>query len=133
MATVLAANLIIRDGELLMLYRDDNGYWELPAGTAEDGELPRNAAVREAREEIGCDVRIRSSWGKFDLDFEHERTTYRTRGFISEIVDGEPEPQADRFSEMRWVGEQQLTDMALAPNLERIVPELRLLLKRTIE
>lgn len=131
MTTVLAANLIIRDGKLLMLYRSDKGYWELPAGKVEDGELPQEAAVREAREEIGCDVRIRSSWGKFDLDFAHDGETYKTRGFISEIVDGEPAIQEERFGDMQWVDEQQLQDMDLAPNLQRIVPELRLLLKRS--
>lgn len=131
MVTTLAANLIIRDGALLMLYRDDKGYWELPAGKVADGELPREAAVREAQEEIGCQVRILSSWGKFDLDFEHEGETYRTRGFISEIVDGEPALQEDRFGDMRWVDAAALLNLELAPNLQQIVPELRLLLERS--
>lgn len=32
--------------------------WDIPGGTVEDGELPRNAAIREAKEETGIDVRI---------------------------------------------------------------------------
>ncbi len=131
MTITLAANLIVEDGRLLMLYRDDKKYWELPAGKVEDGELPKDAAVREAQEEIGCSVLVRSSWGKFDLDFEHDDEAYRTRGFISDIVDGDPVLVEDRFSELAWVDEKELRELELAPNLQRIVPELRLLLKRS--
>ena len=31
-------------------------YWDIPGGLAEYGELPRNAVIRETREEIGLNI-----------------------------------------------------------------------------
>ncbi|MDY6774357.1 MAG: NUDIX hydrolase [Candidatus Nanohaloarchaea archaeon] len=129
----LAGNLIFRGKELLMLYRSDKGYWELPGGKVEDGEMPRDAARREAEEEIGCEVEVRSSVGRLDLDFEHEGKEYQFRGFLSEIVDGKPEIKEEKFSDFDWFGPDELLDIALAPNLEERIDELRLLLLRTPE
>jgi 8-oxo-dGTP diphosphatase len=31
-------------------------YWDIPGGSAEEGELPREAAIRETKEEAGLDI-----------------------------------------------------------------------------
>ena len=31
-------------------------YWDIPGGSAESGELPREAAIRETKEEAGLDI-----------------------------------------------------------------------------
>ncbi len=126
----LAANLIVEDGTVLMLHRRDKDYWELPAGKVEDGEMPRDAARREAREEIGCEVRILSSYGRLDIDFAHEGTDYRVRAFIAAVVDGEPAPVEDRFDELRWMDADDVAAATLAPNLAATEEGLRLLLLR---
>jgi len=36
----------------------DPGTWTIPGGGVELGELPAEAAAREAREEVGCPVRL---------------------------------------------------------------------------
>jgi 8-oxo-dGTP diphosphatase len=127
----LAGNVIIDGGKLLLLYRSDKGYWELPGGKVEDGEIPKEAAEREASEEIGVEVDVRSPLGRLDLDFEHEGEEYRFRGFASEIVEGEPRLEEDRFGKKGWFDEEDLLDMKLAPNLLERLDELRLLLIRT--
>ncbi len=56
-----AGVLIERDGRLLLLRRAHApwpGAWNLPAGYVEVDEPPERAAVREAREETGLEVRI---------------------------------------------------------------------------
>lgn len=123
--------IIVEDGELLMLYRTEKAYWELPGRNVTDSETPRTAAVRAAQDAIGCDVQIRSSWGRFDLDFEHDGATYKTRGFIADIVDGAPSPDDERFNDMQWMDADDLVDAALAPNLREIRDHLRLLLLRS--
>jgi 8-oxo-dGTP pyrophosphatase MutT (NUDIX family) len=45
------------DGRLLLMQRTDDGRWCLPCGWVEPHESPAEAAVREAREETGLEVR----------------------------------------------------------------------------
>lgn len=50
-----SANVLIENhaGELLVVKANYKQYWSLPGGWIDDGETPLEAAVREAREEIG--------------------------------------------------------------------------------
>ncbi|TMC71769.1 MAG: NUDIX domain-containing protein [Chloroflexi bacterium] len=43
---------------VLLCHRRDIDVWNLPGGGVEDGEAPWDAAVREAREEVGVEVEI---------------------------------------------------------------------------
>lgn len=77
--TVVAA-LILRDSKILVCqrHRDDSHrlQWEFPGGKVEPGETPREALVRELREELG----IESTIGK-----ELFRTRHRYREFGQEL------------------------------------------------
>ncbi|MBU0953243.1 MAG: NUDIX domain-containing protein [Nanoarchaeota archaeon] len=50
------AILIERDDKILLIKRGvppEKGSWALPGGHVDEGESPRDAAIREAKEEIG--------------------------------------------------------------------------------
>lgn len=58
---VAAVVFVENDGKVLLVKRAFNperGKWALPAGYIDDGEDPREAAVREVREETGLIVAI---------------------------------------------------------------------------
>jgi len=58
---VAAVVFIEQEGRVLLVRRAMNperGKWALPAGYIDDGEDPREAAIREVREETGLDVEI---------------------------------------------------------------------------
>lgn len=59
MATVVGANVIERDGRIILVKEGKpgvDGQWNLPAGRTEAGETPADCARREAREEVGLEV-----------------------------------------------------------------------------
>jgi 8-oxo-dGTP pyrophosphatase MutT (NUDIX family) len=45
-------------GKILLLKRSDDATWCLPCGLVDAGESPEQAAIREAKEETGLDVKI---------------------------------------------------------------------------
>jgi 8-oxo-dGTP diphosphatase len=119
----LAGNLIIEDGEILLLYRDDEEHWEVPGGKVDEDESATEAAVREAEEEIGVEVRLEKPF--FSGEFEHAGNLFLWHAYLSNIESGEPEIKEKKFSELEWVEPGKLDDLELAPNIEMILPALR--------
>jgi 8-oxo-dGTP diphosphatase len=57
----MAVFVFIRDADAILLVRQNYApqYWSLPGGVVEAGETLEQAAVREAKEETGLDIRLR--------------------------------------------------------------------------
>ncbi len=63
MKTVLvAAGVLLEEGRVLLTQRKSGshleGMWEFPGGKAEAGEDPKDALVRELREELGIETAV---------------------------------------------------------------------------
>ena len=74
----LAGNLIVQDGKILLLYREDEEHWEVPGGKVEEDESPTSAAVREAQEEIGVEVELKKPF--FSGEFQHDDELFLEEG-----------------------------------------------------
>ena len=79
-----AGVVIVRDGHVALIERHREGrhYFVFPGGGVEAGETPAEAAVREAHEELGVDVRLGEI--VLELDFAGPQTY-----FAAQIVGGE--------------------------------------------
>jgi 8-oxo-dGTP diphosphatase len=58
-----AGGVVRRDGLIAVVHRPRRGDWSLPKGKLEPGEDDAAAAVREVREETGCDAVIERDLG----------------------------------------------------------------------
>jgi 8-oxo-dGTP diphosphatase len=119
----LAGNLIVDDGKILLLYREDEQHWEVPGGKVEGDESATEAAVREAEEEIGVSVDLRKPF--YSGEFQHDDQMFLWNCYVAEIVEGRPEIQEEKFEELEWFDPRELDDLDMAPNLEMILPALR--------
>jgi mutator protein MutT len=119
----LAGNLILRNKQILLLYRKDEEYWEVPGGKVEEDESPTQAAVREAKEEIGVEIELKKPF--YSGEFQKNEEIFLWHAYVSEIKNGEPDIQEDKFRELKWIEPGELDELDLAPNLEMVLPALR--------
>ncbi len=109
--TVVVGVAIVRDGRVLAARRTGDG-WELPGGKVEPGETPEQAAVREIAEELGCGVAI-TGWLEPAAGAEVEiRPGLVLRVATAVLVDGEPVPRPGEHDAVRWLGRDELDDVA---------------------
>ncbi len=123
MTVEIAGNLIIEDGKILLLYREDEEHWEVPGGKVEKDESPTETAVREAEEEIGVEVELQKPF--YSGEFQHNEKIFLWHGYVADIKNGEPKTEEEQFQDLKWFKGSELDELELAPNLEMILPALR--------
>jgi 8-oxo-dGTP diphosphatase len=114
----LSGVVVIEDGKLLLLKRKKHGHFELPGGRIEPGETKEAAAVREAKEEIGCDVELIQYMGH--TLFQIKGKTFKSHKFLASIAPGQTPriAEQDVFSELMWMPLQEYTKHPVAPNVK---------------
>jgi 8-oxo-dGTP pyrophosphatase MutT (NUDIX family) len=106
-AVVAVHLLLVADGTVLLLRRANTGYedgnYSVPAGHLDGGETVTSAAIREAREETGMDLR--------PANLEHGLVMHRKAGdqeridFFLRVSGWTDEPkncEPDKCDELSW-------------------------------
>ncbi len=112
--------IIIEDSRVLLVKRAHpplQAEWSIPGGVLEVGELVREAAIREAREETGLIVEPSGLLGVYDriLRNPEQRVQYHyvLIDFLCRRVAGDLSAASDA-AEVRWYTREELPALRLA-------------------
>lgn len=119
--------VIIENDRVLLVKRAHpplQAQWSIPGGVLEVGELVREAAVREAREETGLIVEAVELLGVYDrvLRNPEQRVQYHyvLIDFLCRQVAGELAAASDA-AEVRWFAREELPGLKLAEDTVDVI------------
>ena len=119
--------IIIENSRVLLVKRAHpplQAQWSIPGGVLEVGELVREAAIREAREETGLIVEPGELLGVYDrvLRNAEQRVQYHyvLIDFLCRRVGGELQA-ADDATEVRWFAREELPALNLAEDTQDVI------------
>jgi 8-oxo-dGTP diphosphatase len=119
-----AGCVILKDDALLLLHRIKTDWFELPGGKIDSGENAEQAAIRELKEELLCDVEIIKMLG--NKDFQENDSSIGYTWFLAKIKKGQfaQVGEKDKFSEFRYIPVSDLKRYVLSTNMQNFVREL---------
>lgn len=100
-----ASVLLVKDGQVLLAKRGIDPYkgaYDIIGGFMEEDELPEQAAIREAKEETGLDIKITSLLGIYNDVYGEGGDHTLNLHYIGTIIDGEMTAMDDVES-LEWV------------------------------
>lgn len=116
----LSGCVIINEGRILLLLKKKHNHYELPGGKFEEGETIEETALREAREEIGCEVKLIKYIGYREFNINNKE--YRSHNFLAEIQEGQmpriAEPEV--FEEIFWMPIADYKKYVVASNVKSL-------------
>lgn len=120
---LLAGCVILKGNSILLLNRIKTGWYELPGGKVEKGEMPVDAAVRELKEEINCEVEIIKQLG--EKDFEESGLVFNYIWFLGKIKTGKilKIREKDKFDHFRYISLKNLGKQKLSTNMKNFQSE----------
>jgi ADP-ribose pyrophosphatase YjhB (NUDIX family) len=88
---------IFNDGKILLVRERADGGWTMPGGWADVGDIPSQAAEREAWEEAGFRVQARKVIGVYDANRTGPLELFHAFKlvFLCDILDGAPTPSME--------------------------------------
>lgn len=120
--------MVVRnDGRVLLLKRSEDethlqGMWDVPGGSVDEGETPRETAVREAKEEAGVEVEVErpvKTWSYTDEGIEHRAgVTFLCRPVTDDVELGE------EHTDFMWATEAELEELEMYEELRDSVAEI---------
>jgi 8-oxo-dGTP diphosphatase len=127
---LVSAAVLVEGGRVLLTQRKRGshleGAWEFPGGKVEPGEDPRDALVRELREEIGVDA---IAGEPVEVTFHrYPEKAVLLLFFATARAPGSPDPRAIDVADLRWAAAGELDDALFPPADVPVLAKVRAML-----
>ena len=106
--------LIINNGKILTTREKGRKLCLLPGGGVEENETPKQALIRELKEELGIEASGRDlePWGEYSAAATGRKTVRKVHLFFIEKWAGTPHPQGE-VKELVWLDRQNSSTLNL--------------------
>lgn len=99
--------LFDEDGRVAIINVKRHGYYKIPGGGIEDGENIKDAAMREVKEESGCNCNITGELGRIETEVPVWQMLDISDGFIATVQGKKSQPdyeawEKERGFELEW-------------------------------
>lgn len=123
----MCAGVIVEGARVLLSQRKSGthlaGAWEFPGGKVEPGEDPRDALVRELREELGIEVDVGDP---LEITFHrYETKSVLLLFFAAKRTARSAEPRAIDVAAVRWASVEELRDVEFPPADVAVLAKVR--------
>jgi 8-oxo-dGTP diphosphatase len=126
---IVAAGVVLEKGRVLLTQRKVGahleGMWEFPGGKVESGEDPRDALVRELREEIGVDVVVGEAIDVTFHRYDDADKSVLLLFFEAVRKENSAEPSALDVAAFRWADVAEIDTLTFPPADGPIVIKVR--------
>lgn len=125
--TIVVAGVLFEGGRVLLTQRKAGthleGLWEFPGGKIGEDEDPRDALVRELREEIGVEVVVGAPIE--NTFWRYPQKTVLLLFYEVTRKPGSPEPRIVDVADMRWATRADLDTLSFPPADVDVVERIR--------
>jgi len=118
---------IRKENKLLMILRKFPPYanhWSLPGGAVEKDENPKEAVIREVKEETSLSILVRNYLGNIYFVGDHDPSKY----YKAEVYDckllEENVKAGKEIYDVKWIDENQIFSLKLAKPMEEFYKKL---------
>ncbi len=102
-------------------YGEYKGWWEFPGGKIESGETPKEALIREIKEELTADIKVYDLIQTLEYDYPDFHLSMDC--FWAEVIGGKLELK--EAEDARWLSRGELDSMKWLPADQILVEKLK--------
>lgn len=127
----LIVNGIIKEDDKILLVKRQrewdeqaHGKWELPGGKVEFDEEPKEAVVREVKEETGFEVKdpkLMSETYSHAWEYESRKSHVVILPYLCELEGGSKDSSDKNIQEVKWFTREEIEDLDCLPGTEQML------------